>query len=324
MNNEINIELNDSVHSLIDAVNSFFPGTVTVTFIGKLQSGYVRHDQAQAVQDGKNITVQIADLSAPNYTASHELLHLLMVLRGFPQVFFSLTTGQDQLDDQLKMMGTELYDIVSHFVVVSEQRKHGLINDEIEKMYLKGIYATIKPEPDPVDDQMTLRLMTLLDALVFYGDHFDSVADKLSGDFPISLAAAKNLYKVITEKPTDSPFGLRRNVVKLFKAFDEQLRKWELPPLHNDEFTTLTSVLSKRQLGLQVKQLFEVYHSELIEVNSNTRAYVGFNRVDDQNSFVIANPKGNQDNPEFFKTIYNKTVKELFDELKMPYIERKS
>ena len=44
--------------------------------IGKLQSGYVRHDQAQTVQDGKNIIVQIADLRAPNYTASHELLHL--------------------------------------------------------------------------------------------------------------------------------------------------------------------------------------------------------------------------------------------------------
>ncbi|EHM00940.1 hypothetical protein HMPREF9103_00271 [Lentilactobacillus parafarraginis F0439] len=164
--------------------------------------------------------------------------------------------------------------------------------------------------------------MTLLDAMVFYGDKFDQVNDQLEKDFPISLAAAKKLYKVITEKPTDSPFGLRRNVVKLFKAFDEQMKQWELPPLHNTEFTTLTSVLSKRQLNLQVKQLFEVFHSELIEVNSNSRAYVGFNRVDDQNSFVLANPKGEKDNPDFFKEVYNKTVKELFDDLKMPYIER--
>ncbi len=100
------------------------------------------------------------------------------------------------------------------------------------------------------------------------------------------------------------------------------MKQWELPPLHNTEFTTLTSVLSKRQLNLQVKQLFEVFHSELIEVNSNSRAYVGFNRVDDQNSFVLANPKGEKDNPDFFKEVYNKTVKELFDDLKMPYIER--
>ena len=323
MDNNIDIELNKDVHGLIDAVNNFFPGKVTVTFIGQLQSGYVRHDQAQTVQDGKNVIVQIADLSAPNYTASHELLHLLMVLRGFPQVFYSLTTGDDTLDEQLKMMGTELYDIVSHFVVVSEQRKHNLIDDEIEGMYLKGVYATIKPEPKPLDDQMMLRLTTLLDALVFYGEGIDKVADKFKQDFPISFEAAKKLYQVITDKPTDSPFGLRRNVVKLFKVFDEQLKDWELPALHNTEFTTLTSVLSERQLGLKVKQLFEIYHSDLVEVNSNTKGYVGFNRVDDQNSFVLANPKGNQDDPAFFKAVYDKSVKQLFDDLKMPYIVRK-
>lgn len=323
MDNNIDIELNKDVHGLIDAVNNFFPGKVTVTFIGQLQSGYVRHDQAQTVQDGKNVIVQIADLSAPNYTVSHELLHLLMVLRGFPQVFYSLTTGDDTLDEQLKMMGTELYDIVSHFVVVSEQRKHNLIDDEIEGMYLKGVYATIKPEPKPLDDQMMLRLTTLLDALVFYGEGIDKVADKFKQDFPISFEAAKKLYQVITDKPTDSPFGLRRNVVKLFKVFDEQLKDWELPALHNTEFTTLTSVLSERQLGLKVKQLFEIYHSDLVEVNSNTKGYVGFNRVDDQNSFVLANPKGNQDDPAFFKAVYDKSVKQLFDDLKMPYIVRK-
>lgn len=323
MDNNIDIELNKDVHGLIDAVNNFFPGKVTVTFIGQLQSGYVRHDQAQTVQDGKNVIVQIADLSAPNYTVSHELLHLLMVLRGFPQVFYSLTTGDDTLDEQLKMMGTELYDIVSHFVVVSEQRKHNLIDDEIEGMYLKGVYATIKPEPKPLDDQMMLRLTTLLDALVFYGGGIDKVADKFKQDFPISFEAAKKLYQVITDKPTDSPFGLRRNVVKLFKVFDEQLKDWELPALHNTEFTTLTSVLSERQLGLKVKQLFEIYHSDLVEVNSNTKGYVGFNRVDDQNSFVLANPKGNRDDPAFFKAVYDKSVKQLFDDLKMPYIVRK-
>jgi len=220
-------------------------------------------------------------------------------------------------------MGTELYDIVSHFVVVSEQRKHNLINDDIEEMYLKGVYATIKPEPDPLDDQMMLRLTTLLDALVFYGEGIDKVADKFKQDFPVSFEAAQKLYQVITDKPTDSPFGLRRNVVKLFKAFDEQLKDWELPALHNTEFTTLTSVLSERQLGLKVKQLFEIYHSDLTEVTSNTKGYVGFNRVDDQNSFVLANPKGNQDDPEFFKGVYDKSAKQLFDDLKMPYIVRK-
>lgn len=317
------IELNDNVQDLINTVNAFYPGTVKVTFIGQIQTGYVRHDQAQVVQTGKDVDIQIADLSAPDYTASHELIHLLMILRGFPQIFFSLTTDNDQVDEQIKIMATELYDIVSHFVVVAEQRKHHLIDDEIEAKYFKGIYATINPEPTDGDSQMTLRLLTLLDALVFYGDRIVAVKDQLTTDFPVAMAAAEKLYALITAKPTDSPFNLRRNVVKLFKAFDAQLTDWHLSALHSTEFVTMTSVLSERQLGLKVNQMFEIFHSDMKEVNTGKRGYVGFSKVDDQNSFVTTTQSNTEDDPVFFKEMYQKTVKELFDYLEMPYIIRK-
>ncbi|QMU09067.1 IpaB/EvcA family protein [Levilactobacillus suantsaii] len=316
------VQLSPVVQGLINEVNGKFPGKVEVQFIGQLQSGYVRHDQAQQVQDGNNIVIQVADLTAPNYTASHELLHLLMILSGFPQVFFSLTTGNTQLDEQLMIMGTELYDIVSHIVVVSEQRKHELITPEIEEMYLKGVRATIKPEPTPVDDEMTLRTLTLLDALVFFGDGHDDIIAQFKRDYPISLEAAQKLYALITAKPIDSPFTLRRNVVKLFRAFDEQLEAWHLPALHNAEFTTLTSVVSKRQLGLQVRQMFELYHSDMHDKHSQRRAYVGFNRADNQNAFVLSAPKPSEDTPDYYTKIYDMTVADLFKMLKMPYILR--
>lgn len=318
---ENNIELNSEVQGLINAVNHYFPGEIKVTFIGQLQSGYVRHDQAQAVQVDKNIDIQIADLSAPNYTASHELLHVMMILRGFPQLFFSLTSGDQELDEQVQAVITELYDIVSHIVVVSEQRKHGLINEEIEAMYMKGIYATIQPEKE-TPSQKTLQLLTLLDAMIFYGERFELVSDQLQTDFPTAYAAAEKLYQTITAKPTDSPFALRRNVIKLFKAFDDQLVAWHLAPLHSREVATLTSVLSERQLGLKVNQMFELFHSDMKEINSGKRGYVGFNKVDQQNAFVMTTPNDQDDDPAFFKKVYNKTVKELFDELEMPYIIR--
>ncbi|WP_268913913.1 IpaB/EvcA family protein [Lentilactobacillus sp. SPB1-3] len=322
MDNNVDVKLNDQVQGLINTVDQFWDGEVSVQFIGNLQAGFVRHDQAQAVQDGKKLMIQVSDLSAPNYTASHELIHVLMTLRGFPQVFFPLTTGDEKLDEQLQMLGTELFDIVSHFVVVSEQRKHDLINDEIESMYLEGIYKTIKPEPKEGDDQQTLRSLTLLDAMVFYGDKISAYKEKLSQDFPVSYQAAEKLYAVITAKPTNSPFALRRNVVKLFKAFDEQLQAWGLPQLHNTEFTTVSNVLSERQLNLSVRQVFEIFHSELKIANTDNRAYVGFNKNDDQNSFVIEEPDSKTDSAEFFKETYDKTVKELLEELKMPYIIR--
>ena len=313
---------NKTTQSLINVVNRFFPGHVTVQFIGHHQSGYVRHEQAQTMQDGKNIYVQINDLSAPNYTATHELLHLLMVLRGFPQAFFSLTTGQPKLDVSLKAMGMELYDIVSHLVVVREQRKHHLITPKIEKMYLKGIRVTIRPESKRMDNEMEIRLTTLLDAMIFYGRHFSQVEPELAKNYPVALKAAQHLYHVITEKPTDSPFGLRRNVVRLFKAFDAQLKAWQLPPLRNDAYTTLTSVLSTHQLNLQVHQVFRIYHSELNDARYNRRAYVGFSKSDRQNSFVIPEPVNRQKRSGFVERLYRQPVKELFKRLKMPFIVR--
>ncbi|TPR12165.1 IpaB/EvcA family protein [Apilactobacillus timberlakei] len=320
----MDIQLNKETQGLINVVNKYFPGKIEVQFIGQLQSGYVRHDQAQVVQDGKNLFVQISDLSDPDYTASHELIHLLMTLRGFPQLFFSLSTGNEKIDEQLQVMGTELFDIVSHFIVVSEQRKHNLINDDIESMYLKGIQNTIEPESDELDNSMELRLLTLIDAHVFYGDSFDKkVRDILEKDYPVALKAADKIYEIITEKPTDSPFGLRRNVVKLFKAFDKQLIEWGLPALHNTEYATISSVVSERQLNLNVQQMFEIFHSEMHESNTNRRAYVGFNKSDDQNSFVVPAPTGMDDSPAYFKKLYALKVKDLFKELKMPYIIRK-
>ncbi|TPR38033.1 IpaB/EvcA family protein [Apilactobacillus micheneri] len=320
----MDIQLNKETQGLINVVNKYFPGKIEVQFIGQLQSGYVRHDQAQVVQDGKNLFVQISDLSAPDYTASHELIHLLMTLRGFPQLFFSLSTGNEKIDEQLQVMGTELFDIVSHFVVVSEQRKHNLINDDIEAMYLKGVQNTIEPESDELDNSMELRLLTLIDARVFYGDTFDKkVRATLEKDYPVALKAADKIYEIITEKPTDSPFGLRRNVVKLFKAFDKQLIEWGLPALHNTEYATISSVVSERQLNLNVQQMFEIFHSEMHKSNTNRRAYVGFNKSDDQNSFVVPAPTGMDDSPAYFKKLYALKVKDLFKELKMPYIIRK-
>lgn len=316
------IKVNEAVQSLIDEVNKLGKGTVELKVADDTRAGYVRHDQAQTVKDGDQITVTVTDLTAPDYTISHELLHVLMTLRGFPQAYFALSTGNDELNSQLMMMALDLYDIVAHEVVVHEQRQHGLITDEIEALYLKGVQDLIDPEPEAGDDRMTLRLLTVLDALVFYGDHNKSAIAQLKKDYPVTFKAATELYDDLTAKPVTSPFSMRRSIVRLFKRFDEQLEAWQLPALHNQEFTTITSVFSKRQLRLEVRQIFELFHSEMIDPGTKRRAYVGINRADGQNGFVIAAPKPKDDTPEFFKELYGLTVEELFAQLEMPYILR--
>lgn len=316
------IKLNEAVTGLINLTNSLYPDNVSV-HLGTEKSGYVRHDQAQQVLKDGNIVVEVKDVTAPNYTASHELLHLLLLLQGFPQITFNLTTRDQQLDEQLMAIATELYDMVSHVLVVAKQREHALIDETVEAEYVKGVYATIDPEvPNKDDAMMTLRLLTLTDLLVFFnGDLAPELEKRVGGDFPKSWPAAKALYAVITRKAVDTPFGMRRAIVKLFKAFDDQMTAWQLPGLHGNEFVTVQNVLSERQERLEVRQLFDIFHSDMLDKHKNTRAYIGLNKGDQQNAFVLPAP-AQKHSDAFFKETYGKTVKELLTGLNIPYTLR--
>ncbi len=317
---EERITLNKENQALLDQVNSLYPeGSVFVQFHGD-KSGYVRHDQATQQTIPGALVIIVTDLTAPNYTASHELLHLLMLLKGFPQTFFQLSLGDKELDEQMMIMSTDLYNIAMHRVVVAEQRKHGFITDEIEEQYLKGIEHTLTPEKEE-DDERTLRLLTLLDALVFYGDHISKYEKTLAEKYPLALAAAKKMYAEITKKPIKSPFDMRRSIVKIYSLFDQQMQEWGLPALHNNEYTTLSPVLSARQLRLEMRQVFEIYHSDMKERGTDKRAYVGLRRSDGQNSFTLPVPAQNA--PEEFKKIYDQPVKEFLEQNSIPYIVRK-
>lgn len=314
------INLNEETRSLLDAVNGMYPGIVLVHSQDH-KSGYVRHDQAKQENMAGGLIITLTDITAPDYTASHELLHILMLMKGFPQIFFQVSFGDDKLDEQLMVMASDLYNAAMHVVIVAEQRRHKLIDEHVEQLYLKGINETLTPETEVKDDERTLRLLTLLDALVFYADHGEQQKKLLQQQYPYAYAAAQHLYSELMAKPLDSPFAMRRAIVKLFRQFDEQMNEWGLPALHNNEFTTLSSAFSERQLRLEVRQLFEIFHSEMVDKETGEKAYIGLMRNDQQNSFVINPPA--EDSANFFKDTYDKTVQQLFDEMKMPYIVRK-
>ena len=117
------IKLNAANPELLKQVNDLYPeGSVFVQFHGE-KSGYVRHDQATQKTLPGGLFIIVTDLTEPNYTASHELLHLLMLLRGFPQIFFQLSLGDQQLDEQMMIMSTDLYNVAIHRVVVAEEAR---------------------------------------------------------------------------------------------------------------------------------------------------------------------------------------------------------
>lgn len=318
------LKLNKANQDLLDEVNDLFPrGSVFVQFHGE-KSGFVRHDQAETTSLPGGLVITVTDLTEPNYTASHELLHLLMTLRGFPQIFFELSLGDKQLDEQMMIMATDLFNTVAHQIVVDQQRQHGLINEQIEQEYFKGITATLTDEGDQDDGERTLRLLTLLDALVFYaGGHMTKQQEEeLQRRYPVAWASAQFLYGQAMEKPVKSPFEMRRTVVKLFRLFDTQLQQWGLPALHNNQFTSLSPVLSKRQLRLEVAQVYDIYHSEMTERDSKRRAYVVLGKNDQQNAFVLPSPKGEYSSDQMLK-FYHQPVEDLLKSQNVPFILRK-
>lgn len=318
------IKLNKVNQDLLDEVNDLFPrGSVFVQFHGE-KSGFVRHDQAETANLPGGLVITVTDLTEPNYTASHELLHLLMTLRGFPQIFFELSLGDRQLDEQMMIMATDLFNTVAHQIVVAEQHRHGLINEQIEQEYFKGITATLTDEGDQDDGERTLRLLTLLDALVFYaGGHLtEQQEEELQRRYPVAWASAQLLYDQAMSKPVKSPFEMRRTVVKLFKLFDTQLQQWGLPALHNNQFTSLSPVLSKRKLRLEVAQVYDIYHSEMTERDSKRRAYVVLGKNDQQNAFVLPAPQDEYSSDQMLK-FYHQPVEELLKSQNVPFIVRK-
>ena len=138
--------------------------------------------------------------------------------------------------------------------------------------------------------------------------------------YPISFEAAQRLYEILIERSLDSAFAIRRTVVKLFKAFDDELSKLGMIPMNMTEFATLSVVLSERQMRLQVRQLFNIVHSPLDDNLTFKSAYVGQWKNDGQNSFVLADP--GKDSAKKFVEYYNMKVTDFLDSIGIEYLKR--
>lgn len=320
------IELSAPVQELLKEVSDLYPlGMVHVDFASQSKAGFVRHDQANLKQLPGMMVVQVTDLTAPSYTASHELLHLYYLLKQYPQILFNLTWGDKDLDEQAQMFATGLYDAVMHRLIVAEQRKRGLIDQPIEDAYLAGVIEALPDEPAgplaSADEKMNslVRVINLFDALTFFGDHASRFLPALAKRYPQALKIAQQWQEKIFGAPMTDPATTRRAIVALFELVDTQMGDWGLPILNNKRYTTVTPVLSKRQLRLAVKQVFEIYRSDM-KLKDGKEAYVGLRRGDGQNSFVLPMPE--KDGPKTFVEIYQEPVRQFLEKNNDPYAVR--
>ncbi|CAH1853339.1 nitrate ABC transporter ATPase [Convivina intestini] len=316
--------MNPKIQTLLDQVNQVYPGQV-ITRVGQEHDGRLHLDRVSQSTLAGRILIELADSTAADFLLGNELLKMLLTLNGaIPQIFFAVTFDNEQLDNQLIQIATRMHRVVVHTITYPELNQHGIITVETVSEYLAGVHEELSPETEQQDPETLWRLLVLMDALVFGHTLNDNQAffDDLKANYPRAFAAAQAIVRPFWSVDFKQPRQTRKQMVRVFDAVDKALYNWQLPTVNAREYVTLTSVLSKRQLSLPVRQVFDIFHTEMLDFQTKETAYVGLNKGDQQNSFVITPPQNEADRPAFFQQLYALPVQDLFKQLALPYIER--
>lgn len=311
----------EDTQRLLAQANAIYPGSIILRASGE-NTGVINNEQVQTEMLGSRMVLEVTDMTAPDYTATHELLHMVLSLNGFPQVFFQLETEDEALTEQMMVMGTYLYQPAANIIVYREQAKHGLLTEEVVAAYAKGVLAQLTKE-DGTRSESALRFLTLLDANIFMSSvdmDTSKYTDTFNDMYPEAWEAAQALFVEMNVSQVQDPATMHHAIMDVFAGFDRQMNTWGLPELNAKEFCTVTPVLSERQMRLKVSQVFEIKHVPYVNRTTKSAAFVGLGKKDKQNSFVLAVPV--DATPEFFKEMYDLTVQELFDQLQQPFTLR--
>jgi len=311
----------EDTQRLLEQANAIYPGSIVLRASGE-NTGVINNEQVQTEMLGPRMMLEVTDMTAPDFVATHELLHMVLSLNGYPQVFFQLETEDDTLTEQMIVMGTYLYQPAANIIVYREQAKHGLMTEDVVAAYAKGVIGQLSKE-DGTRSESALRFLTLLDAKLFMASvatDTSKYTESFNDLYPEAWAAAEALFAELSIDDVKDPASVHRAIMTIFTGFDKQMRAWDLPELNAQEFCTVTPVMSERQMRLKVSQVFEIKHVPYVNRTTKSAAFVGLGKKDGQNSFVLAVPE--EATPEFFKETYDLTVQDLFNQLQQPFTLR--
>lgn len=311
----------ETVATLLNDLKTHYDGEINVVISGDA-SGYLRHEDSQEVikPDG-SIEIQVTDTTNVDYTLSHELMHMMLQFKNFPQLQYHLLTGQPQLDDQLYATSTTLYNTVAHVLVVAWQHEHGLITPEVVDQVTAAFEDAVPAETPDSEELFIFRVLSLTDHLVFMNGGDEAQQAQWQAAFPVAYPQAKALYQGIIEKAPDTPFAFRRAAVRLLADFDTMITRFGYQETNNPEFATIPPVLSERQLRLTLNQVFELKHSEYRDRDTKERAYVAVGKSDQQNAFVLPLTQA-QTTPEAFQQLYQRSLQDILTAYHLDYAIR--
>lgn len=314
-------ELNPAVQDLLDKVNEGFQQPLEIV-IGDQESGVLSNANGETmIDDTGHGTIRILDTTNIDYTLSHELVHLLMRELNYPTTGTGVHSTDAEYDDQLRAIAGGLEGGVIHTMVAGWQADNGILTPEVLKQVRAAAEAEMKPEDGTEDDGFLLsRTFEILNALTVLGGPDADVISPWYRQYPHALEIAGNLWRAISVTDITDARGYRAGIVKVFKAFNEELAKMGLG-VDLAEFVCVTPVFSARQLRLSLAQLYRLKTTDYISNKPDTTAYLAMGERDDQAAFVLQLSE-EESTPEKLQALYNTPIQTIMDTYMIGYSER--
>ncbi len=314
-------EFDPAVQELLDKVNEGFDQPIEVTISGE-PNGMLRNTDGELeVDENLQGHLTITNPVDVDYTASHELWHMLIRLLNFPSTGTAVHTENPEYNDQMRAIAGGLEASVTHRVIAQWQADANILTNETLKAVRAGVEMDTPEETGTEDDGMVLtRVFNLLDGLIVLGGPDSDFVSAWYRKYPMALKFASELYAVVQSTDLSAPRGYRAAIVKMFNQFNETMSVMGLN-LDFAEFIVVPPVLSKRQLRLAASQLYLLSDSEYVSDKPHTSAYTAIGKADNQAAFVLQLDK-NQTAPTNMQKLYAMPLGELLETFGIGYTER--
>ncbi|TGD23509.1 hypothetical protein EGT49_05510 [Companilactobacillus suantsaicola] len=276
-------------------------------------------DQASHEIKGDEIKIIITNEKFRDFVLAHELYHIELELSDEPSISCAVTSGKPDYDGRILAIANSVFETLEHVSVLKSQQADGTYNDETKAEFLKGIDAALNPKVQlDLANMRFYRTLIMFDGIIF-GEHAKD--SEWKDEFPSSYKYASRLVKIAEANDLSDSFHFRRALVNALDTYNEVILENGYEGLGYHEFLNITPVLSKRQLRLELNQVYQVKHSAFKNRATGKDAFVLLG-INDGQSVTTLDIDPNKVTPEFYKAFYQYKIEDVFKKEEVRFLTR--
>lgn len=266
-----------------------------------------RHD------DQGNIQIPVWNQAFADFIVVHELIHLQQERQQIVQIGFVRLEDQ-QLVQVLYVISQSLMNTVLHQGMHSQLKQFELFTERFNLIVQSTFEQELPAETAQSSHlQIVLTALQMMDTFTFIGQ-----IPAWRVRYPRSFMLAERMWQLMQ----DAPLATNRHLRHLFLALNQTLTDYfestELAAIDLSRDLIVTPVFSDRQLKLDVRQLFQLYH-----VTDSAGLYLGLGRNDQQAAFELRLPKlSDAEQQAKMMDIYQSKIGSFFEASHLPFAPR--